>query len=174
MNRTQKVISAVSGLVGLAAATVGATIFIKDVEGVRYETYPDVGGVLTACYGHTGKELFPGQKFTPEECDELLSIDLEKKLNYVMKRLPKDTPALVIAAMASFVYNVGEGNANKATVFKMLQRGETIKACDALLAWKYVGKRDCSIRSNGCYGVWDRRQSERELCYAGFGQTIPK
>ncbi|MEQ5186886.1 lysozyme, partial [Providencia alcalifaciens] len=40
-----------------AGATAIALTVIAHFEGVRYEPYEDVGGVLTVCYGHTGKDI---------------------------------------------------------------------------------------------------------------------
>ncbi|MEG2432431.1 MAG: lysozyme, partial [Acinetobacter sp.] len=34
----------------------------------------------------------------------------------------------------------------------------------SLLKWKYVAKRDCSIRSNNCYGVWTRQVERYNKC----------
>lgn len=34
------------------------------------------------------------------------------------------------------------------------------------LKWKYVAGRDCSVRSNGCYGVWKRQQDRHSKCVA--------
>ncbi len=42
------------------------------------------------------------------------------------------------------------------SMLKNLKIGKYKAACESLLKWKYVAKRDCSIRSNGCYGVWVR------------------
>ena len=41
-----------------AGATAIALVVIAHFEGVRYEPYRDVAGVLTVCYGHTGKDIF--------------------------------------------------------------------------------------------------------------------
>lgn len=46
-------------------------------------------------------------------------------------------------------------------------------ACDALLAWKKQGGRDCSIPQNwgpkGCKGVWTRQQERHAKCVAEQG-----
>ena len=38
-----------------AGAIAGALVLIPVYEGVEYTPYRDVAGVLTVCYGHTGK-----------------------------------------------------------------------------------------------------------------------
>ncbi|HEK2654706.1 TPA: lysozyme, partial [Proteus mirabilis] len=40
-----------------AGATAIALVVIAHFEGVRYEPYRDVAGILTVCYGHTGKDI---------------------------------------------------------------------------------------------------------------------
>lgn len=61
-------------LVGAGASAIALTV-IAHFEGVRYEPYEDVGGVLTVCYGHTGKDIVPNKTYTKEECNELLELD---------------------------------------------------------------------------------------------------
>lgn len=47
---------------------------------------------------------------------------------------------------------------------RLLIQGKHRQACDALLKWKYVSGRDCSVRSNGCYGVWKRQLDRHSKC----------
>ena len=42
--------------------------------------------------------------------------------------------------------------------------GRYKEACDAYLLYKRVAGRDCSIRANGCYGVWTRAQDRQRRC----------
>ncbi|MBG3138990.1 glycoside hydrolase family protein, partial [Proteus mirabilis] len=58
-----------------AGATAIALVVIAHFEGVRYEPYRDVAGVLTVCYGHTGNDIIQGKTYTQQECDELLQKD---------------------------------------------------------------------------------------------------
>ncbi|MDI9095705.1 glycoside hydrolase family protein, partial [Providencia rettgeri] len=57
-------------LVGAGASAIALTV-IAHFEGVRYEPYKDVGGVLTVCYGHTGIDIVPNKTYTKEECDQI-------------------------------------------------------------------------------------------------------
>ncbi|MDX6038210.1 glycoside hydrolase family protein, partial [Acinetobacter baumannii] len=63
-----------------------------------------------------------------------------------------------------FVYNFGQSNWNQSSMKRELIKGNHIAACNALLKWKYVAKRDCSIRKNGCYGVWVRQLDRHQKC----------
>ena len=63
-----------------------------------------------------------------------------------------------------FVYNFCQSNWQQSSMLKNLKAGQYVQACQSLLKWKYVAKRDCSVRSNGCYGVWKRQLDRYEKC----------
>ncbi|MCX7589313.1 glycoside hydrolase family protein, partial [Phenylobacterium sp. 58.2.17] len=63
-----------------------------------------------------------------------------------------------------FTYNCGAANWRSSSMLRNLKAGQYVKACKSLLKWKYVAKRDCSIRSNNCYGVWVRQLSRYDKC----------
>ena len=71
------------------------------------------------------------------------------------------------AALASFVYNVGEGNFARSTLLRKLNQGDLRGACHELSRWVYAGGRKLN-------GLVSRRATERELCLAGLAQeTTP-
>lgn len=47
---------------------------------------------------------------------------------------------------------------------RLLLQGQHRQACDALLKWKFVAKKDCSIRANNCWGVWQRQLDRHQKC----------
>ena len=63
-----------------------------------------------------------------------------------------------------FSYQYGVGAWSKSSMLKNLKLGKYKSACSALLKYKYVAKRDCSIRSNGCYGVYTRQVERYRKC----------
>ena len=63
-----------------------------------------------------------------------------------------------------FTYNFGQANWNGSSMRWLLLQGKHRQACDALLKWKYVAKKDCSIRSNNCWGVWTRQLDRHQKC----------
>ncbi len=63
-----------------------------------------------------------------------------------------------------FTYQYGIGAWSGSSMLKNLKLGKYRAACDSLLKYKYVAKRDCSIRSNGCYGVWTRQLERHAKC----------
>lgn len=63
-----------------------------------------------------------------------------------------------------FTYNFGISNWKSSSMLKNLKKGNYTEACESLLKWKYVAKRDCSIRKNGCYGLWTRQVERYNSC----------
>lgn len=63
-----------------------------------------------------------------------------------------------------FAYQFGTSAWTGSSMLRNLKAGQYVKACDSLLKWKYVAKRDCSIRKNGCYGVWTRQVERHSKC----------
>lgn len=63
-----------------------------------------------------------------------------------------------------FTYQYGIGAWSSSSMLKNLKVGKYKAACDSLLKYKYVAKRDCSIRSNGYYGVWTRQVERHAKC----------
>ena len=63
-----------------------------------------------------------------------------------------------------FTYQYGTANWSSSSMLRNLKAQKYKAACDSLLKWKYVAKRDCSIRSNNCYGVWTRQLERHAKC----------
>lgn len=63
-----------------------------------------------------------------------------------------------------FTYQYGTGAWSNSSMLRNLKAGKYKQACESLLKYKYVAKRDCSIRSNGCYGVWTRQKERYDKC----------
>ncbi len=57
-------------------------------------------------------------------------------------------------------------------MLRNLKVGKYKAACDSLLKWKYVAKRDCSIRKNNCYGVWTRQVERHSNAWAQWKELI--
>ena len=75
-----------------------------------------------------------------------------------------------------WVYNFGIGNWHKPKSPRTyLLLGEHVKACDALLNWRFQAGRDCSLSANwgpqGCKGVWTRQQERHSKCMAEQGDA---
>lgn len=128
---------------------------IKDAEGLRLVAYKDTGGVWTIGYGHTGPEVKRGLRITAERAEELLREDVREAEEAVERLFPKTT-ANQFSALASFVFNLGEGRVAKSTL-RRLHNAESYRAAGAQFGrWVY----DNGVKLNG---LVKRRAAEREL-----------
>ncbi|MNG05484.1 Lysozyme RrrD [compost metagenome] len=145
------------------ALALGGTYLIIPQEGqVKKDgwhvTYIDAVGVETACYGQTGKDIKLGQKYSDEECLEMLSeelVEIDNKLNKVFKvKYQNDYQR---AALVSFAYNVGVGNVQTSTLARLFNQGKYQQACNELSKWVYAKKKKLK-------GLVTRREVERQWC----------
>lgn len=156
------------GGAAFCAALATASFFIPDHEGdpTKYlKAYQDVGGVWTACGGVAGVD--PAKTYTPAQCQQLTNTTIGRFMVQVAGMVPADTPADTLAAYTSFAYNIGIVGFSHSTTLKLANAGDIPGACEAMLKWYVAGGRDCRVRENNCYGVWKRRQDERDLCLKG-------
>lgn len=142
-----------------AGALSIATAVVSYYEGYEPTAYRDPVGIATICYGHTASARM-GQTLSQAECTGLLKSDLGTAFAAVDRRAQVDLPPPTRAALASFVYNVGEGNFARSTLLRKLNAGDLRGACHELSRWVYAGGRKLD-------GLVKRRATERELCLEG-------
>ena len=153
------------GAVSAGAIAVGVTLITgtngnDGLEGVRYKPYHDVVGIWTVCYGHTGNDITPGKTYSPTECMSLLNNDLETTARQIDPYIKVTLPASTHGALYSFAYNVGSGNFKTSTLLYLINKGDTVGACNALRNWTYAGGKKFK-------GLVNRREIEREVCMWG-------
>lgn len=149
-------------LTGLALA-MGIAI-VMPYEGISYRTYLDPIGIPTICYGHTGIDVQFGQEHDAKECEMLLKKDMGKALEVVDQSVKEAQPITRRAALASFVYNVGERNFRRSTLLERLNAGDVKTACDEITRWVYAGRGE---HQRALQGLVRRRAMERQLCLYG-------
>ncbi|HCR4096373.1 TPA: lysozyme [Providencia rettgeri] len=147
-------------LIGAGASAIALTV-IAHFEGVRYEPYKDVGGVLTVCYGHTGIDIVPNKTYTKEECDEILELDFELTKMQVDRLVKVPINDYTKAALYSFAFNVGTGAFAKSTMLKKLNAGDQYGACEELKKWVYAGGKVWC-------GLVNRREAEAAICHGNL------
>ncbi|MGP1928538.1 MAG: lysozyme [Arsenophonus sp. NC-WZS1-MAG3] len=140
-----------------AIAVAIVAILVQWHEGIKNKPYKNSDDVLTVCYGHTGKEVIPGKYYTYEECQDLLEQDLKTAMSVVETHVTVPLNDLQKAALASFVYNVGNRAFARSTLLKKLNTGNKQGACNEMRRWKY---NEGKISK----GLVNRRAVERELC----------
>lgn len=127
------------------------------LEGREYKPYYDVGGVLTVCDGHTGRDIIKNKVYTDAECDALTEKDLKRIAAQVDPNIKVKIPETVRAAIYTFSYNVGAHAFNTSTMLKKLNAGDTIGACNELQRWVYVDGKKWK-------GLMNRRDVETTVC----------
>ena len=146
--------------VSLAGATGMAGVLVSNFEGRSLVAYLDPVGIPTICEGVTrGVRL--GQSKTPAQCDDLLRAELSVAMVGVDRNVTAPLPETRRAALASFVYNVGESQFKASTLLRKLNAGDARGACAELSRWVYAGGQKLQ-------GLVNRRAAERELCEVGL------
>lgn len=146
---------------GLSSALATTGMFVAQHEGLVLRTYIDPVGIITSCYGHTGKELKLNQKFTESQCLDQLAEDLSKHDKEMMEHIKVPMSDEEHAAYLSFSYNVGIGNFKSSTLLKLLNKEKRVEACNQLTNWVFAkGKK---LR-----GLVNRREEEKNLCLSGL------
>lgn len=153
---------AIGGITGTAGALAIAISFIGGWEGLRTSAYQDVVGVWTVCYGET-KGVQAGDKYSVEECNEMLADEIPKYEAQLDACLTVDVPMGMRIALVSWTYNVGGynvchiKNGKPSTLIEKANAGDLVGACNELPKWNRAGGK--VIR-----GLTNRRMSEREMC----------
>ncbi|MFK8864065.1 lysozyme [Acinetobacter nosocomialis] len=156
--------------VGILAASTAFFASLIGYEGYSSKPYLDSGKVATIGIGSTKYENGTSVKMTDKPITKERAIQISK--SHISKdemAFRKSLPGVKLTqteydVYLDFVYNFGQSNWNQSSMKSELIKGNHIAACNALLKWKFVAKRDCSIRSNGCYGVWIRQLDRHQKC----------
>lgn len=156
MNLKQKVAAVASaGAVSIAITVIGY------FEGVRYEPYRDVAGILTVCYGHTGNDIIQNRIYTQQECDALLQKDFIKIQRQVDALVKVSLDNHTQASLYSFAFNVGITAFARSTLLNKLNAGDKHGACEEMKRWVYAGGKVWK-------GLINRREMESALCHGNL------
>ena len=150
----------------VATISALACAIAMPAEGLRQWAYNDPVGILTTCYGHTGSDVQKGVKYSIEQCDALLTADMQKAISTVDKCQP-GLPDNVLAAFSDAAFNLGPRIAcdtERSTAARYLAAGKLEQACNELPKWN-------KARVGGVLvplpGLTTRRGNERNLCLQG-------
>jgi len=146
-----------AGIASVATLAI-AVPFIAYWEGLRTETYRDVVGIPTVCYGETGPHVRMGMQFTRAECRAMLD---RRALQYALL-LDRciDTPLTPYqgAAVLELGYNVGTTAVCRSTLARMIREGQPASAwCPQLRRWVFAQGRKYQ-------GLVNRREDSYAMC----------
>lgn len=133
----------------------------------RIQKGDKINGTLTIGYGHTGRDVYPGQTITKAEAERLFEADISKASRAVERLVKVPLADNQFGALTSFAYNVGEGKGGfeTSTLLKKLNAGNYDAVPVELMKWvNSKGKR--------MQGLVNRRASEAGLwSRGGFVQS---
>ncbi len=128
---------------------------IKEFEGLRLEAYLCPANVWTIGYGHT-KTVRKGMKITKAKADELLLVDIAWVKNCAESAVKAELSANQVAAVYSFIYNVGAGAFRSSTLLRKLNKGDHKGAANEFKRWNKGGGKVLK-------GLVRRRAAEAKL-----------
>ena len=153
MSLWQKLAASGAGAVMIAVAVAGT------YEGVRHQSYSDVGGVSTICYGHT-HGVYPGMTATQAECKAWLTQDMQRADAGVRRCVSGPLTDSQRAALDDLAYNVGVGAVCRSAMVRLINAGAKPDVwCRHILRYVYA---DGQVLP----GLVKRRHAEYELCVA--------
>jgi lysozyme len=151
-------------------AVIAAAAFIMPWEGLWTTAKVDAIGTgrpITWCYGETIGGAKVGDKFTPEQCSDMLKKRLPEYANAIAPCIKVPISDKTRAAFISFSYNVGSAGFCRSSAAKRLNAGDAKGACDALMQWNKAQGRVVK-------GLTNRRAAERRLCLEGINEPESK
>lgn len=157
-------------LVGTMVASAAFFSALAGYEGYSSKPYHDSGKVATIGIGSTKYEDGTRVKITDPAITPTRAVQIAKA--HISKDEAAFRKSLMYAQLSQteydvyldFTYQFGQSAWNGSSMRRLILQGKHRQACDALLKWKYVAKKDCSIRSNNCYGVWKRQLERHQKC----------
>jgi len=145
---------------------------IKHHEGVKFKPYRCPALLWTVGVGHvidhshisvpieSRKALAIPEGWdrvlTPDEVDKLLTDDLRRFEQGVLRLCPAGLNQSRFDALVSFAFNVGLGNLQRSSIRMKHNRGDFEGAADAFLMWTKAGGRELP-------GLVKRRKDERAM-----------
>jgi len=161
--------SNIAKTIGLGAG-VGTVLiaapFIASEEGLSLVAYTDPVGVVTVCHGLTNG-VNMRKIYTRDECDKELLLRISRDVEAIRPYIKVEITDTTRAAIASFAHNVGVPSVKSSTMIKVLNTGDISGGCYQMYDWHKGGRKDCRVRKNNCFGVWNRRMKEVDMCLKG-------
>lgn len=133
---------------------------VAQFEGCRLKAYQDAAGVWTCGYGATGKDITAAAVWTQDEADKRLTIDLEHARSAAMLHIAVPVSPRQLAALTSFVYNVGETAFRNSTLLTRLNQKSLEEAAEEFPRWCWGGGQKIK-------GLLRRRMLEAALFLEG-------
>jgi lysozyme len=133
-----------------------AAPLVKKFEGCRLKAYKCPAGVWTIGYGHTGPDVFEGRIWTQAQADAALDKDMQHALDGIRKAITSTLTDKQMAALVSFVFNLGIGAFKSSTLLKRINAHDLAGALREFPKWTHAGGKHLE-------GLAKRRTAEAAL-----------
>ena len=134
--------------------------FIQTWESLKLNAYLDSKGLPTIGIGTTrypdGTKVKMGDTCTKEQAYEWFRFDVARFEAFINRVIKIPLNQNQFDALASFTYNLGEGNLSKSTLLKKLNAKDYKGASNEFLKWNKSGGKVLQ-------GLVNRRKDEREV-----------
>ena len=155
-----------------------ALVFTSGWEGLWTTAQVDTIGTghpVTYCYGQTTENgtVRAGQKFTPEQCKDLLAKSLPKYLAQIEPCITVAIPDKSKAALLDAAYNAGPAAVCKSPMVAKMNAGDLRAGCIAFDGW-YVRASGKVVKGLINRRSGDSRKGEKELCLEGLETPVAR
>lgn len=155
----------------VAALSLSAVGFVALIGSEGYTdraVVPVAGDRPTVGFGSTfrddGSPVQMGDTITPPRAVARTYAHIERDETRLRQCVTAPLHQHEYDVLVDHAYQFGSSATCGSTIVRLTNAGQYAAACDAYLAWKRAAGRDCSVRSNGCFGVWLRAQERRARC----------
>ena len=154
----------------LAFSAAGFVALVGDEGYIPVARRPVPGDPPTIGFGNTrhddGRPVRLGETITPPAAVRLAARTVSAQEGALRGCITGMLTQGEYDAYVRLAYNVGPGAVCRSSIPQKIAAGEYAAACKAILDFRRVQGRDCSLPVNArfCGGVWTRRQEEYRLC----------
>jgi GH24 family phage-related lysozyme (muramidase) len=156
----------VIGALALSAAGLVGLITHESYTGTA--VIPVAGDRPTVGFGSTfrddGSPVRMGDKITPPAAVARTAAHIAKDETKLKRCVKAPLHQAEYDLLVDHAYQYGVDATCASTLVRLTNAGQYRTACEQYTRWRFVAGRDCSVRSNGCYGVWTRAQGRRDKC----------
>lgn len=155
----------------IGALSLSAAAFVALVAHEGYTdkaVVPVKGDRPTVGFGSTfrddGTPVQMGDTITAPQAVKRTFKHLEKDANIIKQCVTMPLLQAEFDILNDFAYQYGTAATCKSSMVRHINAGQYAEACQAYGRYKFVAGRDCSVRANGCYGVFTRSQERVRKC----------
>jgi len=167
---------------GLGASAALLVALVANEGYTPTAVIPVKGDVPTVGFGSTirddGTPVQMGDTTTPVKALQRTLAHIQKDESGIKRCVTAALTQAEYDTMVDFSYQYGVRALCSSSIVKLANSGDYTGSCRAYAEYRMVKtpcppgvpgvcRRDCSIRSNGCYGVWTRQQARISKCMEG-------